>query len=99
MTIQLAMDLPYVMWGKNFDPIVTQTWQRLYSFGYGTEECLVIPSWKKEENPVQCGQADVRLSTYLRKDRQEAILAVCSWGTADLEVAVDVSALPSATAD
>jgi len=81
------------MWGKNFDPIVTETWKRLYTFGYGTEQCQVIPSWKGKEVPADCDQADVRISAYVRKDRQEAILALCDLGNADKEFTVDFSRL------
>ncbi len=92
-TIQLAFDLPMVVWGKDFDPIVSQTWQKVYVFGYATPECEIIHFWEPGPKPVICNNKEIRLSVFRRTDRKESLIAICDLGNAAKTVTLDLAGL------
>ena len=93
VTIQLAFDFPMVVWGKDFDPVVTETWKKVYNFGYASNNCEIIPFWKPGFHPVTCSNPEIRISTYKRTDKNEALIAVCDLGNSAKTVTVDIAGL------
>lgn len=90
----LAIDLPMCLWQTNYDSIFTETWQRVYQFGYGSPQVTVYPSWNVD-NPVRCAAENIRISSYIRQDRHETMIAVCDFGNNENggEYEIDLSAL------
>jgi hypothetical protein len=40
---------------------------------------MIYPSWNVD-NPVHCGSENIRISSYVRQDRKETMIAVCDFG-------------------
>jgi hypothetical protein len=92
LAMQLAMDIPMCMWIEKPQAIVRSTWQKLYDFGYGQKEVIVYPSWNKA-NPIKTNIPDVRITTYIKPNKKEAILAICDLGNSAKQVTINVNKL------
>ena len=78
LAVTLAYDLPFVMSCGGLTNTWRNTWHKLYSWGYSTEQVKVTPCWEK--NPVTASTSDWRLTTYSKKSAGETVIAVCSFG-------------------
>lgn len=78
IAVTLAYDLPLVSNAGGLSPLFHKTWHKLYTFGYSTPQVQVYPSWEKG-NPAVTDCRRWKLSSYVKKETKETVVAVCSW--------------------